>query len=306
MKGFVLRSVGSWYDIMGEDGIKYKGRLKGKFKMDDKQVTNPIAVGDFVLFTKEEIENQVVIQEIEPRENYIIRKSSHKNHHAHIIASNIDLALLVVTLVFPRTSIGFIDRFLVAAESFRIPVVLVFNKSDLYDPQLLEDYHQLKMLYISLGYGVILISVEQDTNIDLLYQIIEGKKSLISGHSGVGKTSLMNKIIPGLDLKTSSISNFANKGVHTTTFAEMFEINDSTYLIDTPGIKEFGLWDMDDNEISHYYPEMRELIGNCKFHNCKHINEPGCAVIQQVEAGQIALSRYKSYLSIIENEDNRK
>lgn len=307
MEGKVLKSVGSWYEIAGDDGIRYKGRLKGKFKMEDTKLNNPIAVGDKISFSPEAPgHTQVIIEKIHRRENYIIRKSAHKSGHAHIIASNIDEAFLVVTLVFPETSLGFIDRFLVAAESYGIPTTLIFNKADLYSDELIARQNELATLYQSIGYGSFLVSAEKETGIVQLEQHILGKTVLFAGHSGVGKSTLMNKIVPGLDRKTSAISNFANKGVHTTTFAEMLEIAPKTFLIDTPGIKEFGLIDIEKSELGHFFPEMRAMLGQCKFNSCLHVNEPGCAVQQAVEKGAIAFSRYKNYMGMLDNEDNRK
>jgi len=306
MKGLVLKSVGSWYSILGADEITYKGRLKGKFKLDNKKLTNPIAVGDNVTFEIEQNQQTVIIDKIGDRFNYIIRKSAHKTEHSHIIASNIDEAFLVVTLASPHTSTGFIDRFLVSAESFRIPVSLIFNKIDLLDAQSTALLQQLVGIYQSIGYICFQTSAEQNTGIEPLLKYIEGKKIVISGHSGVGKSTLMNRISPLLKLKTLPISNFANKGVHTTTFAEMFALGDNTFLIDTPGIKEFGLVEMEKYEISHFFPEMRALIGTCKFNTCLHINEPDCTVQNAVSEGKIASSRYRSYLSMLENDDNRR
>lgn len=305
MQGKIFRSVGSWYDILGEDNQKYKGRLRGKFKLDDHKLTNPIAVGDDVGF---EIENSesVVITELHDRKNYIIRKSAHKTEHAHIIASNIDEAFLIVTLTMPETSLGFIDRFLVAAESFRIPVSLVFNKSDLWTEKHITYQKQIAEMYQNIGYQSFITSAELQTGIEELKKHLQHKTILFSGHSGAGKSTLMNVLFPTLSQKTAAISNFAQKGVHTTTFAEMFEVSERTYLIDTPGIKEFGIIDLENNELGHYFPEMRELLNQCKFHNCLHINEPNCAVKNAVENGKIAQSRYKNYLSIINNEDNRR
>lgn len=305
MKGKIFRSVGSSYDILGENAQKYKGRLRGKFKLTDHKLTNPIAVGDDVMFEIEQNE-AVIITELLARKNYIIRKSAHKTEHAHIIASNIDEAFLIVTLTMPETSLGFIDRFLVAAESFRIPVSLIFNKSDLWTEKHFEYQRNIAEMYQKIGYQSFITSAEKNTGIEELNNHLQKKTILFSGHSGVGKSTLMNVLFPTLNQKTSAISNFAQKGVHTTTFAEMFEVSRQTFLIDTPGIKEFGMVDIEKEEISHYFPEMRQLLNQCKFHNCLHINEPNCAVKNEVEEGKIAISRYKNYLSIINNEDNRR
>jgi ribosome biogenesis GTPase len=307
MKGTITRSTGSWYEILGEDKKIYKGRLRGKFKIKDLKVTNPIAVGDKVLFDMEnENEQTVAIVNIEPRENYIIRKSVHKNNQGHLIAANMDQTVLVVTLAHPKTSSGFIDRFLVSAEAFRIPAVLVFNKSDMYDEVIREYQQEYAEIYERLGYICLATSTITGEGIEGLKQLLKNKISLISGHSGVGKSSIINVLIPDLDLKTSEISDFANKGVHTTTFAEMFEMEKDSYLIDTPGIKELGIFEIGNDELAHYFPEMRALLGECKFNNCRHYNEPKCAVIAAVESGNIAISRYESYLSILLGDDNRK
>lgn len=303
MKGTIVKSTGSWYDILGEDGQRYKGRLRGKFKIKNLNVTNPIAVGDYVLFEPEDSAESSVITDILPRENYIVRKSVHKASQGHLIACNLDQTCLIVTLASPRTSLGFIDRFLVSAEAFRIPALLIFNKTDLYDQDQLEQLAVLAEVYEKIGYPTIATSVVKDSGIGTFKEALKDKKTLLSGHSGVGKSSLINKIAPGLELKTGEISSFVNKGVHTTTFAEMFEIEENTFIIDTPGIKELGLYEMENEELSHYFPEMRELIGECKFHNCKHVNEPKCAVIDKVKQGEIAESRYLSYLSMYAGED---
>jgi len=306
-EGIVFRSTGSWYEVRDEESTFFKCRLKGKFKIKELKVTNPIAVGDRVCFEIEDVEEQTgIIFEIKPRVNYIIRQSVHKASHGHLIAANIDQAVLIVTLTFPRTSLGFIDRFLVTAEAFRIPVLLVFNKLDLLSEEAVAYQEELESLYKGLGYDCISTSATEGIGIELLKEKIMNKVTLISGHSGVGKSSLVNQLEPDLDLRTSEISTFANKGVHTTTFAEMFEIFEDTYLIDTPGIKELGLVDIEKEELGHYFPEMRDLIGECKFHNCLHINEPKCAVKAGVEEGTIAESRYVSYLSMFSGEDNRK
>lgn len=307
-KGLVIRSTGSWYEVRDvKDGHIWQCRLKGKFKNLGLKVTNPIAVGDYVRFEVEnETENFGIIHEIMPRQNYVIRSSVHKTAHGHLLAANVDQAILIATLVFPRTSLGFIDRFLVAIESFRIPGILVFNKQDLLNDDMKDFQQQLIELYEPLGYKCLLISALQEDGLEVFEQLLKGKVSFLSGHSGVGKSTLVNAIATDLHIKTQEVSTFANKGVHTTTFAEMFELEQDTFIIDSPGIKELGLADMKPEEISHYFPEMRELLNKCRFNNCQHINEPGCAVKNAVSDGQIAFSRYESYLSMVGGGDNRK
>ncbi len=305
--GLVMRSTGSWYDVRSNEGTIMQCRLKGKFKIKGFKVTNPIAVGDKVVYEMEdENRNAGIISDILPRENYIIRQSVHKTAHGHLLATNLDQAVLIATLDFPRTSLGFIDRFLVAAESFRIPTVLIFNKLDLLNEEQIAYQHELTELYESLNYKCIFTSAVDGTGVDDFFNILKGKVSLISGHSGVGKSTLVNAIAPDLDLRTSQVSTFANKGVHTTTFAEMFEIAPETFIIDSPGIKELGLADMEKEEIGHYFPEILELMSECRFHNCMHLDEPNCAVKEAVMEERIAQSRYFSYLSMMEGGDNRK
>lgn len=307
MQGLVMRSTGSWYEVRTDDQQIFQCRLKGKFKIKGIKETNPIAVGDQVLFELEEAAgSQGIIYEILPRENYIVRKSVHKTGHSHIIAANLDQAILIVTLFSPRTSLGFIDRFLVTAETFRIPSVLIFNKSDMWTEEGWDYAQELKDIYAPLGYTCLMTSATEKTGIDAFEAQLEGKKSLLSGHSGVGKSSLVNGIAPGLELKTSEVSSFADKGVHTTTFAEMYELKEGTFIIDTPGIKELGLVNIDQEELSHYFPEMRARFGTCKFYNCLHLNEPKCAIRDAAESGEIAPSRYLSYLSMMEDYDNRR
>lgn len=307
-----MRSTGSWYDIRNSDGHIYRGRLKGKFKIKDLKVTNPIAVGDRVQFELEdEAENTVVIHNIEPRDNYIIRQSVHKTAHGHILAANLDQAVLLATLTLPRTSMGFIDRFLVAAESFRISTTVVFNKSDILNDEGLEYQREIQAMYERIGYNTLSTSATEGDGVEAFRQLLTGKITLLSGHSGVGKSTLVNAIAPLLDLRTNEVSTFANKGVHTTTFAEMFELSPGestpgTFIIDTPGIKELGLAETSKEEIAHYFPEMRDRLNQCRFHNCLHINEPGCAIKDAVEAGDIAESRYYSYLSMMDGGDNRR
>ena len=305
--GLVMRSTGSWYDVRSNEGTIMQCRLKGKFKIKGFKVTNPIAVGDKVVYELEdEVRNAGIISDILPRENYIIRQSVHKTAHGHLLATNLDQAVLIATLDFPRTSLGFIDRFLVAAESFRIPTVLVFNKLDLLNAEQIAYQNELTELYESLNYKCIFTSAVDGTGVDDFFNILQGKVSLISGHSGVGKSTLVNAIAPDLDLRTSEVSTFANKGVHTTTFAEMFEIAPETFIIDSPGIKELGLADMQKEEIGHYFPEILEIMSQCRFHNCMHLDEPNCAVKEAVMDERIAQSRYFSYLSMMDGGDNRK
>jgi len=281
--------------------------LRGKFKIKGLKTSNPIAVGDRVLFDMEDkVENTGIIHDITQRENYIIRKSVHKTAQGHILAANLDQAVVIMTLNYPRTSLGFLDRFLVSAESFRIPTIIVFNKVDLLSEEEKEYLVDLATMYDEIGYPSIFTSATGNIGIQEFEGILKNKISLISGHSGVGKSTLVNQISPDLDLKTKEISTFANKGVHTTTFSTMFEISENSYIIDTPGIKELGLIDIEKAELSHFFPEMRELLNKCKYHNCKHINEPQCAVIQAVKHGNIQASRYSSYLSMMDDDDNRR
>ena len=306
-KGLIMRSTGSWYEVRDTRGHMWQCRLKGKFKALGLKVTNPLAVGDYVNFEiEDDHQNFGIIHEILPRDNYVIRSSVHKTAHAHLIAANVDQAILIATLVFPRTSLGFIDRFLVAIESFRIPGVLIFNKQDLINDEMREFQSELMELYESLGYTCLTTTAVNNEGLVPFENLLQGKVSLLSGHSGVGKSTLVNAIAPDLAIKTQEVSSFANKGVHTTTFAEMFELRPGTFIIDSPGIKELGLADMKPAEISHYFPEMRVLLNECRFNNCQHINEPGCAVKEGVEAGEIAFSRYESYLSMVGGGDNRK
>jgi len=305
MKGKIIRSTGSWYSILDEARNRYDARLRGKFKNEGLKVTNPIAVGDNVVFNLDE-DGIALITKIEARENYIIRKSTHKTGHGHLIASNIDQAIIIATIANPRTSLGFIDRFLVSSEAFRIPAILVFNKEDLLSEEDKEFREAIFDLYTSIGYTCMATSAQTEKGIAELKATLEGKITLLSGHSGVGKSSLVNKIDPRLDLKTTAVSGFSKKGVHTTTFAEMFQIADKSFIIDTPGIKELGMIDMEQGEIGHYFPEMRALVGACKFHNCLHVNEPGCVIKEKVQSEEISESRYYSYLGMLEEKDSHR
>lgn len=304
MTGLVMKSTGSWYEVLGENQKLYQCRTRGKLRLDGVKETNPIAVGDQVDFMEEN--NVGSIQEILPRENQILRQSVKKTGHSQVLAANVDQVLLIATLKQPRTSLGFIDRFLVSAESFRIPQALYFNKSDLLSSSELEELEEIKNLYTSLGVIVWSGSALTDDPSELK-KVLQNKVTLIAGHSGVGKSTLLNQISPQINQATGGISGFSDKGTHTTTFAEMFQLDAKTFVIDTPGIKEWGLVDMNQQEISDYFPEMRERRLGCKFGaRCIHINEPKCAILEAVTGGTISTGRYKSYLSMVLGEDNRK
>jgi len=301
VQGTVTKSTGSWYLVRDGTGKLHECRIKGKFRIQGISTTNPVAVGDRVAFDPE----TGVIGQLFERENYIIRRATNLSKQAHILAANIDQALLVVTLAQPRTSLGFIDRFLITAEAYGIPALLIFNKIDIYGAEAKDILDEVSGIYTDIGYPCLHVSALQDRNLDQLREILLKKTSLFAGHSGAGKSTLINKLIPGLDLKTAAVSNFSGQGTHTTTFAEMFELPGGGYLIDTPGIREFGIYDISREELSHYFVEMRARFNQCRFDNCRHINEPGCAVIHAVEANEIALSRYESYLSMYEGFDTR-
>lgn len=310
LEALVLKSTGSWYSLLDRNSGKiYQARLRGKLKLSESKLTNPVAVGDWVYYTLEEGDtSQALIEEVLPRKNYIIRKSVHKNQHAQVIAANLDHAFVVASLFFPKTSLGFIDRFLVTAESYGIPVTVVFNKTDMWEAEEFAYVAELRKVYEALGYGVLETSTVSGQNLDQLKALIQGKISLLSGHSGVGKSSLINALFPDFKLETGEVSTFANKGKHTTTFAQMFSLGEDqkTFIIDTPGIKELGMLDMNTRELSFHFPEMRALLNQCRFPDCRHINEPNCVVRQAVEENKIALFRYKSYLGMMEEDDNRR
>lgn len=302
MKGTIYKSTGSWYSVKGEDDAFYKARLKGKFKMDGITSTNPIAVGDEVVFEMEdELENRVMITELFPRKNYVNRISPANRRMHHIIASNLDQSLLVATLKDPRTSVGFIDRFLVTCEAFHIPAIVLFNKADIHGEQETGLFENRKAMYEAVGYKVLLTSVRTKEGIDLLRDVLHDKMTLISGHSGVGKSSLINEILENENIRTSEVSDWSGKGMHTTTFAEMYDLPKGGRLIDTPGMREFAIADISKQELSHYFPEMRAVMNDCQFNDCMHINEPGCAVKKAVVKGEIHEERYVSYLTILDS-----
>lgn len=305
MQGLVIKSTGSWYTVLGEDKKKYDCRIKGKFRIKDVVSTNPIAVGDVVTFELEPEQKTAIITHLKPRSNYIIRKSVNLSKQIQIIAANIDQACLVITLASPRTSLGFIDRFLVSAEAYGIKAVLIFNKLDLFSDEGKEILADVMAIYHRIGYECFTVSALQGTHLTQITHLLKNKTSLFSGHSGVGKSSLINKIIPDINLKTGQISEWSDNGKHTTTFAEMFDLPFGGKLIDTPGIRELGVIDIEKPELGHFFPEMRERMNLCKYKNCVHVNEPHCAIIAAVENGEIELSRYDSYLSIYHGNDNR-
>jgi ribosome biogenesis GTPase / thiamine phosphate phosphatase len=306
LNGVVYKSTGSWYSVKDGSGKFWNARMKGIFKMDDITSTNPVSVGDLVEIEKEnEADHTALITKIHDRINYINRQSPRAKHQQHIVAANIDLSLLLATLKEPRTSQGFIDRFLVASEMYHVPSIIVFNKADLYKKKEDEKFEQLRSMYEQIGYRVFLISVKNNTGIDDLKQELKNRISLISGHSGVGKSSLLNLVFPELQLKTQDVSGWSGKGLHTTTFAEMFDLPFGGSIIDTPGMREFGLIDVSRQELSHYFPEMRDRLGNCQFNNCLHINEPGCAIKEAVINGEVNEDRYVSYVNILDSIEEK-
>ncbi|HLG40044.1 MAG TPA: ribosome small subunit-dependent GTPase A, partial [Chitinophagaceae bacterium] len=297
---------GSWYTVKDESGKWHNARMKGIFKIDEITSTNPVAVGDKVeIETENENESTAIITGIADRRNYINRQSPRAKHQHHIIAANLDQSMLVATLKEPRTSQGFIDRFLVASEMYHVPSLIVFNKADLYKKKEQEKFEEWKAMYKEAGYKVFLISAKDNEGIRPLQDELKNKTTLISGHSGVGKSSLLNVILPDLELKTQGISGWSGKGQHTTTFAEMFDLPEGGRIIDTPGMREFGLVDIEKQEVSHYFPEMRERLVNCQFNNCLHVNEPGCAIKEAVINGEISEDRYVSYVNIMESVEER-
>ena len=306
MNATVYKSTGSWYVVKSNDGETYNARIKGKFKIDDITSTNPLAVGDQVQIEMEnEGEGSVVINRIIDRKNYITRQSPHNKHQHHIIASNLDQSLLFATLKDPKTSQGFMDRFLITSEAYHIPSIIVINKADLHKKKEEQKLNELKIIYEAIGYRVMAMSIEKNIGVEEVKKLLQDKVTLLSGHSGVGKSSFINIIFPELKLKTQDVSGWSGKGLHTTTFAEMFDLPFGGKVIDTPGLREFALMDISKQELSHYFPEMIALVNDCQFNNCMHINEPDCAVKEAVNSGVISTDRYVSYLTILESIEKK-
>lgn len=304
MRGTVIKSTGSYYDVRLDDGqVVADCRIKGKMRIDDIKSTNPVAVGDFVNIEIES--NEGVIDEVLPRKNYVVRRSSNLSKQTHILAANVDQAVLVVTINFPVTTPTFIDRFLASAEAFGVPVVMVFNKVDRYDAQLREELQAFEQIYKDMGYDVIEISAKHDKGLEQVKERLKDKVSVIAGHSGVGKSTLINKIEPGLDLRTDDISETNNSGKHTTTHAEMHPFSFGGYIIDTPGIRGFGITGIERNEIAHYFRDIFKVSDDCQYNNCSHRHEPGCAVKLAVEEGRLAYSRYQSYINIVDSSTSK-
>ena len=303
MEGIVIKSTGSWYKVYTGEGEIISCTLRGSFRIKDIKTTNPLAVGDKVDYQMVNGDDTGVITDIHPRNNYIIRKATKLSKVSHIIAANMDQAMLVVTLAEPRTSTGFIDRFLVTAEAYHIPAILVFNKLDIYTEEMLESLQSMTEVYEGVGYPCLQVSAIRGDNIDILIGQVKDKISLLAGHSGVGKSALINTLQPNLNIKTMPISEAHQKGIHTTTFAEMLPLDFGGFIIDTPGIKEFGLYDLEKATLAERFPEMRALMLNCKYYNCTHIHEPGCAVKEAVKSGKINEIRYYNYLAISESDE---
>ena len=304
-EGIVIKSTGSWYTVRLSNGVNINCRLKGKMRMDDIKSTNPVAVGDIVKIEECDEKDTGLIIDIKDRKNYIIRRSTNLSKQSHILAANIDQAILVITINYPVTTRIFIDRFLASSEAYRIPVVLVFNKIDRYDKEHLEELDQIRSVYENIGYKTIALSAKKQDDLNEFTLLLKDKISVIAGHSGVGKSTLINRIEPDLHLKTAEISKLHQTGKHTTTFAEMHQLKMGGYIIDTPGIRAFGLYDIEKEELHHFFTEIFKVSKNCLYNNCTHAHEPGCAVIKAVEQESIALSRYESYVSILLNKDEK-
>ena len=305
MNGLVIKNTGSWYLVKTEEGKSIECKIKGNFRLKGIRSTNPVAVGDRVKIETNK-EGSAFIYEIEERKNYIIRRSSNLSKESHIIAANIDQAFLVITANYPKTHTTFIDRFLATAEAYRIPVQLIINKTDLYDKDDWELTEGIRYLYTTIGYNCYLVSTKTGEGLEQIKELLKGKITLFSGNSGVGKSTLINTILPELNLKTGSISASYHKGMHTTTFSEMFSLPDGGYIIDTPGVKGFGTIDFLPEEVAHFFPEIFQISHNCRFNNCTHRHEPGCAVLAALEEHLISESRYNSYLSIIDDNTDGK
>ncbi len=306
MKATVYKSTGSWYIVKTAEGNTFNSRIKGKFKIDNITSTNPIAVGDNVKVEMEnEGEGSVVINEICDRKNYITRQSPHNKNQHHIIAANLDQSLLIATLKDPKTSQGFMDRFLITCEAYHVTAIIIFNKSDLYKKKESAKFEELKSIYEDIGYTVKSMSIAENTGVEEVKNLLKDKVTLLTGHSGVGKSSFINTVFPGLILKTQDVSGWSGKGLHTTTFAEMFDLPAGGKIIDTPGLREFALMDITKQELSHYYPEMKALINHCQFNNCMHLNEPDCAVKLGVNDGSISIDRYVSYCNILDSIEEK-
>lgn len=299
--GRVIKSTGSWYDVSNDAGEVVLCRLRGKIRLDGLRTTNPVAVGDLVNYEKERDKETCVIDRILPRTNVIVRKSVNLSKESHIIASNVDQAILVATIAQPRTSTGFIDRFTVTAEAYHIPVIIVFNKCDIYDNEQNAMAEQLMQVYNSIGYESFVISAKTGQNCDRLKAVMKDKMSMFSGHSGVGKSALINRLDPNLNIRVGEISGVHEKGKHTTTFAQMYELGFGGYIIDTPGIKEFALFDMEKETLAQRFPEMRALMHECHFNNCTHLHEPHCAIKNAVGQGLIADWRYENYCNMMDD-----
>lgn len=307
IKALVYKSTGIWYTVKDENGVFHNARIKGVFKIDDITSTNPIAVGDEVeIEVEDENEETAIITKILPRRNYINRQSPRLKYQQHIIAANVHQSILVATLKEPRTSQGFIDRFLVVCEMYHVPAIILFNKIDLYKTKEEQKYQQFSSMYESLGYKTLAQSVKQHEGIEQVKEFLHGKTTLISGHSGVGKSSLINALLPEMDLKTQELSGWSGKGMHTTTFATMYDLPQSGRIIDTPGIRELAITGLEKEELSHYFPEMRDRLNHCQYNNCIHVNEPNCAIKNAVVKGEITEDRYVSYVNILESLGENK
>ncbi len=304
MKGTIIKATGSQYEVLDETGATVTCTIRGQLRLTSFEATNPVVVGDRVEIDKENSGAKGVITALLSRKNYILRKSVNLSKQRHIIAANMDKAFVIATLVLPRTSTGFIDRFLATAEAYSIPAGVIFNKADLYNEDEKKAVRELIDMYQKIGYTCAIISALSEKDIQSLRELLKGKVNLFSGHSGVGKSTIINALVPDLNLKTSEISGYHQKGTHTTTFAEMHRLPGGGFIIDTPGIREFGIIDFDRMEVSHFFPEIFKTGRNCKFNNCLHVNEAKCAVLDAVSRGEISLSRYESYVSILYNEDS--